>query len=148
MSTKATLPQQLADFLGVWRVERTINDVRAGRTLHAEGQAEVSFTGDSYIYQEELRLIVPGQAPMTATRSYLWKQAENGVAIHFDDGRYFHHLRLGQAGPSDHHACDPDSYDVRYDFSQWPEWQTTWRVVGPRKDYVMTSHYAATAKSA
>jgi len=148
MSTEDALPQQLADFLGTWQVERMINDARSGQTLRAHGQATFTPDDAGMLYHEKLQLVVPGQAPMTATRRYTWAAAPGGVAVHFDDGRYFHHLALGQVAPTDHHACDPDSYEVHYDFARWPAWSATWRVHGPRKDYVMTSHYAAGAKIA
>ena len=77
---------------------------------------------------------------MEARRVYLWRDAEPGaVAVTFDDGRPFHQFDL--TGGEARHACPPDTYRVRYDFSEWPVWTARWRVTGPRKDYLMTSRY-------
>jgi len=37
-------------------------------------------------------------------------------------------------------------YHVAYDFSRWPEWQSEWRVKGPRKDAVITSRFKPAAE--
>ncbi|MCL6285053.1 DUF6314 family protein [Ruegeria sp. 2012CJ41-6] len=136
-----TLPGCLGDFAGDWRITREITDARAGQVLHAEGTASLVWKGDALIYGEALRLQVPGQAPMQATRRYLWQQGQGGIDIRFEDGRFFHHLALGQDAPHDHHDCPPDSYDAAYDFTDWPVWSVVWTVSGPRKSYVMKSHY-------
>lgn len=73
---------------------------------------------------------------MTASRVYLWKA---DLSVWFDDGRYFHTVPA-QGGATDH-WCDPDQYDVRYDFAEWPDFRVTWRVEGPRKSYTMVSDY-------
>jgi hypothetical protein len=60
----------------------------------------------------------------------------------FADGRPFHAFDPGAARPEAAHDCPPDLYRVRYDFSDWPDWQAAWEVRGPRKDYRMVSRYA------
>ena len=62
-----------------------------------------------------------------------------GLIVFFDDGRPFH--RLGPGHLSDRHFCDPDIYDVRYDFSQWPLWTQSWQVQGPRKNMSILSRF-------
>ena len=43
------------------------------------------------------------------------------------------------------HHCDPDMYNVSYDFTRWSQrkkqWRSVWTVLGPRKDYKMLSSY-------
>jgi len=141
-------PQSLADFEGQWQITREIDDRHAGQSLMAEGQAMFTADKAGLIYQEELVISVKGQPPMKGTRGYLWRAQEDGkVAIHFEDGRYFHRLNLGQGNSADHHACDPDSYSAQYDFCGWPVWSVSWRVVGPRKDYIMKSRYSRPKRS-
>ena len=79
-----------------------------------------------------------GGAKMEAERVYLWRATANGIEVFFDDGRPFH--MIGDSTEAAH-WCDPDQYDVTYEFSGWPAWSSRWRVLGPRKDYVMVSEY-------
>ncbi|MEM9438207.1 MAG: DUF6314 family protein, partial [Pseudomonadota bacterium] len=72
-------------------------------------------------------------------RRYWWKPMEGGFDIHFEDGKPFHELQF--ASPTAQHFCDPDTYDVRYDFRDFPTWRSTWDVRGPKKQYRMTSIY-------
>ena len=91
-------------------------------------------------YHERGDLILPGGQRMAGERRYLWRAQGTQIAVDFDDGRPFH--VFDPADPRAHHACPPDSYDVRYAFGDWPRWQAMWRVQGPRKDYVMESLFA------
>ncbi|MES0823979.1 DUF6314 family protein [Ruegeria sp. SCP11] len=136
-----TLPSSLSDFEGNWSLSRTIHDARAGHVAQAEGHAVLHPSDDGLIYDEEVSLHIPGQAEMKGTRRYLWRDADDWIAIHFDDERYFHALKLGQSQSRDHHDCPPDSYDAVYDFSGWPIWSVSWTVKGPRKAYEMKTEY-------
>lgn len=136
-----TLPDEIADFEGRWQLARRIEDFRAGQVLEGRGTAILRPDADGHVYDEHLTLQVPGQAPMTATRRYLWRQEAGRIAIRFDDGRPFHVLALGQVRTSDHHDCPPDSYAAEYDFTDWPSWRVTWTVKGPRKSYVLHSRF-------
>lgn len=136
-----SLPDSLADFEGGWRLSRTIHDARAGQIVRAEGEADLTRSGDGLIYTEKVTLRIPDQADLTGTRRYFWRSARTGVAVFFDDDRYFHTLNLGSAQASDHHDCPPDSYDAFYDFGAWPSWKVRWIVAGPRKSYEMDTEY-------
>jgi hypothetical protein len=76
---------------------------------------------------------------MEAERVYLWRASGAGIEVLFDDGRPFH--RIDDSAEAAH-WCDPDQYDVTYEFGRWPKWSSRWRVLGPRKDYVMVSNYS------
>lgn len=131
---------KLKDFIGNWKIDRVIVDrlsVQAGRF---EGRAMFVPDGDALRYREEGRLRFGDGAPMTAVRQYLWRDAAGRIAVDYGDGRVFHDF--DPADPAAHHACDPDDYQVRYDFSGWPDWSAEWTVRGPRKDYTMTSRYS------
>ena len=130
----------LDDFVGSWRVTREISH-REGPDARFEGW--VHFTPDSagLVYREEGELRIAGQPVIRAERQYLWRAIDGGaIDVAFDDGRPFHRIASG-AVPNDRHYCDPDIYDVAYDFSAWPEWACHWQVKGPRKDYSMMSRY-------
>ncbi len=137
-----SLPRNIYDFQGVWDLSRLIRDERAGQIIQAEGKAELRQDTQGLVYDETVTLRVPGQPAMTGTRRYLWRDAGDRIAIHFDDDRFFHALKLGQTQVEDHHDCPPDSYDADYDFSGWPRWTVRWTVSGPRKSYEMETKYA------
>lgn len=134
---------RLEAFEGEWTVERTIADVRAGRSGRFSGRAAFRPAAEGGLdYREEGTLVLDGAAPMTATRDYLWRDGGGGVIeVRFGDGRFFHRFLPEEPTPADVHRCDADTYRVRYDFARWPLWRAEWRVTGPRKDYAMTSAY-------
>ncbi|CAD0185227.1 hypothetical protein RUESEDTHA_02113 [Ruegeria sp. THAF57] len=136
-----TLPQSLSDFEGRWNLTRVIRDARAGHVVRADGIAILSRSDDGLVYDEDVTLRLPGQPAMKGTRRYLWRDGGDGIAVHFDDGRFFHRLKLGKTFASDHHDCPPDSYYAEYDFSNWPHWKVRWIVSGPRKSYEMDTEF-------
>jgi hypothetical protein len=129
----------LSDFEGAWVLEK--------RIIHGDGQ-KASFRGSARFipdakglrYEERGLIRLNGHRPVSAQRSYLWRQGEAGrVAVHFDDGRPFH--VIDPSLPNDTHHCAPDTYEVSYRFDIWPEWMATWQVRGPAKDYRMVATY-------
>jgi hypothetical protein len=129
----------LADLNGLWRLIRRIEDARAGLTGHLQGTSRWLPDGDGLRQEEEGVLRYGTGAPMQAMRVYLWRETPEGLTVFFEDGRPFH--RLAAAQLSDRHRCAPDTYDVSYDFSGWPDWTQVCRVTGPRKDAVITSMF-------
>lgn len=130
----------LQDFEGLWRLERRIHDAR-GPDARFSGTARFVPDGEGLILDEAGRLDLTGQGAFQAERRYLWRPDGACIAVFFADGRDFHRFDPGQGAAVADHWCDPDTYQVRYDFSDWPRWQAEWRVTGPRKDYTMRSHY-------
>lgn len=134
------LSDSLSGFAGLWQLTRRIEDRLIGRSGELSGKARFTPDGAGLRYDEEGVLHLDGQPPVQAKRSYLWRQGADGIEVWFDDGRFFH--RFDAEGVSAaQHWCDPDDYQVRYDFSAWPRWQSAWQVKGPRKDYLMVSEY-------
>ena len=133
------VPTSLGDFVGRWVLSRRINDRLTGQIGRVSGVLIMSDCPEGLSYREEVTVQIPGQPAMEGTREYLWKDAGDSVDVHFSDGRSFHRFKLGQATPHAEHWCDPDQYDVEYDFKDWPVWGATWIVKGPRKDYKMSS---------
>ncbi|MAQ85174.1 MAG: trigger factor [Maritimibacter sp.] len=132
---------RLRDFRGVWRLSREIGDRYGGQALRFEGTARFSGGDDRLTLLESGQMLVPGQPPMRAERTYHWHADGDGIAVFFEDGRPFLRIVPGLQPAADH-DCPPDLYAVRYDFRDWPDWSAEWKVYGPRKDYVMTSWYS------
>jgi len=83
-----------------------------------------------------------GNGPvMTATRAYLWRFEQGQVVVNFADGSDFHRFVPYGASAGTDHPCGEDFYQVRYDFTCWPDWTAEWTVSGPRKDYTSVSRY-------
>ena len=133
---------RLLSFTGRWRIERTIEDVRAGRTGRMAGTARFDPDPHGLAYLEEGTLAFPGAAPMRATRRYLWRDGGAGtIDVLFADGRFFHRFDAEDPQPATTHDCPPDVYRVRYDFRRWPRWKAEWRVAGPGKDYATVTTF-------
>lgn len=131
-----------ADFEGHWRLERQIDDRRAGQTGTFRGSANLRAAGEDALHYAEAGQMKLGQGPlMTAERRYHWQIAPDLVIVSFDDGRPFHSFRPEGTVAGTDHPCGEDFYTVRYDFSRWPRWEAIWTVRGPRKDYTSTSVY-------
>lgn len=132
----------LAAFAGRWSLTRQIDDRQAGQAAQFEGQAAFTWQEEALLLTETGHLRLPGQTPLLAERRYIWQIGAPGqIAVRFADGRAFHSFALRSATARADHWCDPDRYEVRYDFSAWPDWRSHWTVCGPRKDYCMTSLY-------
>ncbi len=134
-------PQALTDFAGNWRIMREIADQKAGQVGRLTGEARFTADAEGLAYHESGWLEMGG-GRMQATRDYLWREGAERVDVLFGDGRYFHSFDLGQSAPEAAHWCDPDQYDVTYDFSDWPCWRSVWIVKGPRKDYRMETQFS------
>lgn len=130
----------LANFEGLWRLSRVIEDARAGVTGRLEGQAVWQPDAPGLAQEESGTLQYGAAPPMQATRRYLWREEGEEIAVFFEDGRPFHTLPA-QGGEAVHH-CDPDLYRVTYSFDLPRAFVQTWRVTGPRKDATITSHFS------
>jgi hypothetical protein len=132
--------RELTDFKGLWTLTRYIAQ-RNAPDAELRGSATMRPDADGLIYHEVGLLTVGDSPPVQAERRYLWRDGGNGaIEVLFEDGRAFH--RIDPANLNDTHWCDPDTYDVTYDFKTWPNWSSTWRVRGPRKDYDMVTRYS------
>ncbi|MEP3345455.1 MAG: DUF6314 family protein [Litoreibacter sp.] len=136
----------LDQFEGKWKLARVIEDRRNGFEGRFSGYATFTRSGPLELqYVEEGELVYGKQPAMIATRRYTWRGFEGEdagkIAVEFEDGRPFHNIALDRLMPDDDHHCDPDYYQVSYDFMHWPKWETDWRVLGPSKDYRMSSQY-------
>lgn len=128
----------LADFIGAWEITREVSPAQGPRATFAGQGVWTPFEAGAE-YAEIGVLTMSGAAPMTAERRYVWG---GDLSVYFDDGRFFHRVPAG--GGATTHFCDPDRYDVEYDFADWPVFTVSYAVRGPRKDYVMRSQYRRT----
>ena len=137
---------QLADFKGDWQITRLIEETGGG--ARAEGMARFRPDGSGALRVEESgTLTLAAGTVLRFERAYLWAQGPGGlIRTAFADGRPFHEFDPALARPQARHDCAPDTYDVAYDFSRWPDWTAVWRVTGPRKDYQMRTEYAPLVK--
>ena len=130
----------LGDFAGLWQVDRRIDD-RLGPAMRFVGTALLTGDDPVLIYHEQGQLSA-GQGPaLAASRRYSWRAEGADIAVYFDDGRPFHCFDPVSTCATALHDCPPDRYEVRYDFSGWPDWSSRWQVRGPRKDYVMDTRF-------
>ncbi len=127
---------KLIDFEGNWSIERRIEDHLSDTVSHFLGTAQIGGDG----YKEIGKMVLANGNEFESSRSYLWSDCDEGIEIRFEDGRPFH-IMVPSGQSSAHHWCDPDQYDVEYDFQSKQDWTATWKVKGPRKDYVMISRY-------
>lgn len=132
---------RLTDFEGTWRIARRIEDEWLGTTGLFEGLGRFTPGKDGVHYREVGELRLPQEPPMAASRDYLWREGEAGIAVLYPDGRPFHLIAAGRAVVQDWHQCDPDTYEVTYNFTHWPAWRMIWRVYGPRKHYTSVSDF-------
>ena len=154
MMNEYSAVRRLSDFEGVWQITRQIIHAN-GTGAQFNGAGTFVRTKSGLVYDERgtLQFEIPQTdvsgtaelgAKILATRRYFWDSPDevsgaDHVHMRFEDGRAFHLVPLGSGGSA--HWCDPDQYDVSYDFAKWPFWSAVWRVLGPRKNYVMTSEY-------
>ena len=130
----------MARLQGDWRLRREVR--------HASGQVDkllgiCRFTRSGLrLIQEERGTLETAQGRFEATRRYVWAETDGELQVFFEDMRPFLSIPKAVPMPQATHFCDPDRYDVVFDFTLWPSWETVWRVEGPRKGYVMTSHFA------
>lgn len=134
---------QPSDFVGTWRLERHLDDRLGQMDGDLHGQAEFrEVAAGALSYAETGTLTLARGGTLVAERRYRWWWRDNDVAVFFDDGAPFHHFCPGGLVPGSAHLCGDDTYNVTYDFRDWPRWTATWEVTGPRKRYTSHSAYA------
>lgn len=138
-----TRDEIIARFQGAWEIKRHILDLDSEWLGRFDGEAVFTVIRDGLHYREEGMLQFGGLTALKAERVYRWTLPGDGlVHVVFEDGVDFHSFDPGQRRPQASHYCDPDEYDVTYDFARWPEWRAEWRVEGPKKDYRLVSIYS------
>jgi hypothetical protein len=132
-----TVPDTLAFLRGRWRLERRLDDHRAGVCGTFSGHAEFAATDNPamlrYAERGELRF---GGHTGPASRALLLRELPDGGAdVRFPDGREFYVLDLRSGQWTARHACGADEYVVSYQVRAAAWLEECWHVTGPRKAY-------------
>lgn len=125
----------LADFDGDWTLHKTIEHAD-GTTAAFQGTATWHGDAQGAEYSEVGHLTVGRAPPVLAQRRYRWSKT---LDVFFQDGRFFH--KVPPQGGTTNHWCDPDQYNVSYDFTDWPAFDVVWQVSGARKEYKIFCRY-------
>ena len=134
-------PTKLADFAGDWNIDRRIEDRLAKRTAQLKGTALFAWSGTDLIYSEAGMLTLDDGPALSTQQEYLWQTDGSEVRVYFANRAPFHRFPLSVPIANASYWCDPDQYDVRYEFRNWPVWTVTWTVHGPRKDYISITRF-------
>ena len=135
----AALWNTILDFHRSWQVERVIDDRHGGSAMSFSGEINTRLDKDALIWTETGQLTTPAGA-FQAERINLWRDTSRGIEVLFQNGDPFHQIERSQ-NPSASHPCAPDSYELRYNFRDWPNWSLEVEVKGPRKDYTPLSRF-------
>ncbi len=129
------------DFEGNWRIQREITDMRILESGTLEGEAHFTAKENGLLYHERGMLRFAGGAPVLAERSYQWSFQDDEVFVAYADGTPFHCFARVGAPVATPHLCGEDMYRGLYSFVRFPQWQVTWTVKGPRKNYRSVTQY-------
>ena len=127
---------------GTWELSRTIGE------WNFHGSAVFcAREPDELRYEENGILAKPGSAGIQASRRYVYRYEAGRIVVYFDErpARIFEVLDPKRASNGTweaqaEHACPPDHYASRYDFSIGTL-LIAHDVRGPCKDYEMVSNY-------
>lgn len=138
--------------LGRWAFERVITDRLADEVIEVSGTLTLSQEDGRADGQEpgarvrwaEAGVMRRGGAEIEVFRTLFVVEREGRWMVTFDDGRDFHPWSPGAEVV---HLCGADTYAGLVEPTGLVEpiggagrpWQVTWRVSGPRKDYVMVT---------
>ena len=130
------------DFIGGWNIARDITDMRILESGTMRGQASFIEERGKLVYHEQGLMRFAGGSPVKAERRYIWSFHETHVDVVFADGSPFHSFELSGGPRASPHLCGDDMYKGIYSFVQFPLWQVTWLVEGPRKNYRSVTRYS------
>lgn len=134
--------ENLQSFLhGPWRFERKVHDTLIDQQGDCLGDASFLADGDKLIYREEGELKM-GDIETNTEREYHYTFPAPSLAeVRFPDGRFFHVLDLTKGIVRVEHQCGEDTYHGLSRVLSDKAWLSVWRVTGPKKNQVITTHY-------
>lgn len=148
--SSATAPLNVQNLLGYlrgpWLFERKVFDSARDQEVTASGTAnfidELMNGQPGLRYREDGELDIDGVKVQTE-REYIYGfLADGGVAeVRFADGRFFHVLDLSKGMVRVEHQCGDDHYQGLFRVLTDDAWLSVWRVDGPRKSQVITTHF-------
>lgn len=147
--SSGTAPFHVHDLIeylrGAWVFERKVFDGATEQEVTATGQArfvdELMNGAPGLRYREDGELDLNGVTLQTE-REYIYGFPAHGVAeVRFADGRFFHMLDLSKGIVRVEHQCGDDTYHGLFRVLTDKAWLSVWRVDGPRKSQVITTHF-------
>ncbi|MGW6009646.1 DUF6314 family protein [Streptomyces sp. NPDC055210] len=139
----------LAYLAGSWQVERSVRDLASGATGAFSGttvfeRLDGAGSGPSggLLHHESGTFVWQGVArPAERTLRFLPGDGASRADVRFADGRPFHDLDLATGRHATDHPCSADLYRGEFTVYDTDRWRTVWRVGGPAKDLLLTTHY-------
>ncbi|MFF9818433.1 DUF6314 family protein [Streptomyces sp. NPDC014006] len=137
------VPDVLAYLAGNWQVERSVRDLASGCEGRFDGTTDFQpLEGGGLLHVESGTFAWQGVArPAERTLRFLPGATPGTADVRFADGRPFHDLDLGSGRYIAGHPCAADLYRGEFTVRDAGRWRTVWRVRGPAKDLVLTTHY-------
>jgi uncharacterized protein DUF6314 len=134
----------LREFLfGSWKVDRSLLDRRHSIRGNLHGHADFVPAGCCLLYEERGTLTF-GAHCGAAEQSYKYDFGGGNAraCVSFRDGRAFHDLDLSHGQTLVSHVCGHDLYEGRFIALDPGQWQSVWKVAGPRKDLEIFTLYS------
>jgi len=131
---------------GPWLFERKVFDAIREQEATANGTArftdELMNAKPGLRYREDGEMDL-GELTVQTEREYIYGfLADGGVAeVRFADGRFFHVLDLSKGMVRVEHQCGDDLYQGVFRVLTEQAWLSVWRVTGPKKSQVITTHF-------
>lgn len=153
MNLRLNFQDVFNNFQGHWAFDRVVLNTHENTEEKASGEAV--FTAAGIPDQDRLKYIENGflqlsshQKKIKFSRRYLYQRIENAIEVYFDDGidkgLLFQKLTLDSNSAlfkGSEHLCRLDKYNSTYLFLSENEFQTTYTVVGPKKNYTIVTDY-------
>jgi len=117
-----------------------IDDRKGGQKGAFAGTAQFSGDEGALLYAEKGNLTLAGTT-MRAERRYHWHCEGHSADVSYEDGSFFHRFTVADGTATAEHLCGEDLYRAAYTFHSCGDWQVTWQVSGPRKDYTSVTTY-------
>ncbi len=135
------IPDLHAYLGGPWRFERTVFDTLRDAEGSCLGEARFMPENAGLRYRESGEMVFD-EFTTVSEREYVYDFLAPGVAeVRFTDGQFFHILDLTKGIVRVEHQCKDDTYLGLYRAISDMAWLSVWRVTGPRKSQVITTHY-------
>ena len=135
-------------FLGDWRVQRVISGFGE---IAGQATFQVNDVRDDYLDFKEAMVLSSAQnkgqdQKLNAFRTYQYRMTDEGFDIFFSDGAtkgdLFLSFAFAQASVlTSHHLCIKDHYDAKFEFLSDNEFELSFSVIGPKKDYSIQTQF-------
>ncbi|MEO9275162.1 DUF6314 family protein [Marinomonas sp. 5E14-1] len=132
----------LSYFVGSWKVQRAISgfgEITGQATFQVNDEHEQCLDFQEAMVLSNIQNKSQDQKP-NAFRTYQYRMTDEGFDIFFSDGAtkgdLFLSFAFTQASTlKSHHLCIKDHYDAKFEFLSDRQFQLSFSVVGPKKDY-------------